>query len=264
MDTGRFSSVTAPHTRTLARSSLPIVTWAACRSRDPAVPDPVVDGRVRLPLPGGGTSVPAWPKIVPLPEAVAELVRDGDTVALRGLHPPHPVRRRPRDHPAGPPRSHAGPDDPGPGLRPDDRRRAARRSSCSRGAATRASGRCTGCATRSRQAWPAPLEIEEHSHAGHGQPLRRGGVRAAVRGPARLRGHRPARAHADHLDGHLPVHRRGAGGRGRAQPRRHGRARPARRPGGQRAALGHRRRAEGGGAGRRGGRSSPSRRSSTS
>ena len=40
----------------------------------------------------------------------------------RGLHPPDPVRRRPRDHPAGPPRPDAGPDDAGHHLRPADRR----------------------------------------------------------------------------------------------------------------------------------------------
>ena len=41
----------------------------------------------------------------------------------RGLHPPHSVCRRARDHPAGHHGSDARPDDAGPALRPDDRLR---------------------------------------------------------------------------------------------------------------------------------------------
>ena len=41
----------------------------------------------------------------------------------RGVHPPHLVRGRPRDHPPGPPRPDPRPADPGPGLRPDGGRR---------------------------------------------------------------------------------------------------------------------------------------------
>ena len=40
----------------------------------------------------------------------------------RGLHPPHLLRGRARDHPPAPARPDARPDDPGPDLRPDDRR----------------------------------------------------------------------------------------------------------------------------------------------
>ena len=87
-----------------------------------------------------------------LADAVAELVHDGDTRRARGLHPPDPVRRRARDHPPGPPRPDAGPDDARHRLRPADRRRAAPASSSSPGAATRASARCTASATRSRTA----------------------------------------------------------------------------------------------------------------
>ena len=44
--------------------------------------------------------------------------------------------------------------------------------------------------------WPRPVEIEEHSHAGHGQSLRRRRRRPAVRGHARLRRDRSGGAHA--------------------------------------------------------------------
>ena len=39
--------------------------------------------------------------------------------------------------------------------------------------------------------WPEPLELEEHTHAGDGQPLRGGRRAAAVRRHARRHGHRP-------------------------------------------------------------------------
>ena len=119
-----------------------------------------------------------WGRVTSLPNAIAELVRDGDTVALEGFTHLIPFAAGPRDHPAGSARSHARPDDPRPRLRPDDRRGLRRASSSSRGAATPASARCTGSATRSQHGWPVPLEIEEHSHAGHGQPVRRRRVRA--------------------------------------------------------------------------------------
>jgi endonuclease YncB( thermonuclease family) len=38
-------------------------------------------------------------KVASMRDAIAELVRDGDTVAIEGVHPPHRVRRGPRDHP---------------------------------------------------------------------------------------------------------------------------------------------------------------------
>ena len=40
-------------------------------------------------------------------------------------------------------------------------------------------------------AWPGPLQLEEHSHAGMANRYVAGAVRAAVRDPARLRRHRP-------------------------------------------------------------------------
>ena len=80
------------------------------------------------------------------------------------------------------------------------------------------------------------------------QPLRRRRLRAAVRGHARLPRHRPARAHRDDRADHVPVHRRAADRGAGARARRRDRPRAARRPRGQRADVGADRRAEGGGA----------------
>ena len=95
----------------------------------------------------------------------------------------------------------------------------------------------------------------------HGQPVRGRRVRAAVRRAARLRRHRPGRAHRHHRADHLPVHRRGAHRGAGAATRTSRSSTPSAPTGGQRAAVGHHRRAEGGGAGgaalaghRRGGR----------
>ena len=63
-------------------------------------------------------------------------------------------------------------------------------------------------------------EIEEHSHAGMANRYVAGASGPAVRGAARLRRHRPRRAHRHHRHGHLPVHRRGADRGARAQPGR--------------------------------------------
>ena len=57
--------------------------------------------------------------------------------------------------------------------------------------------------------WPQPLEIEEHSHAGMANRYAASAAGHAVRGHARLHRHRPAQAHQDDRPGHLPVHRRG-------------------------------------------------------
>ena len=59
-------------------------------------------------------------------------------------------------------------------------------------------------------AGPAPLELEEHSHAGMANRFVAGAAGAAVRRPARLPRHRPARADRHHRHHHLPVHRRAA------------------------------------------------------
>ena len=96
--------------------------------------------------------------------------------------------------------------------------------------------------------WPRPLEIEEHSHAGMANRYAAGaaGLPFAV-----LRGYRGTDLVEHTRDAgadHLPVHRRGADGRAGDQPRRLDHPRPAGRPRRQRDAVGDHRRAEGGGA----------------
>ena len=96
--------------------------------------------------------------------------------------------------------------------------------------------------------WPAPLELEEHSHAGMANRYAAGasGLPFAV-----LRGYAGSDlvAQTDSIGSiDVPFHRRAARGRQRAQPRRGGDPRPAGRSGRQRPALGHLGRPEGGGA----------------
>ena len=57
--------------------------------------------------------------------------------------------------------------------------------------------------------WPAPLELEEHSHAGMANRYAAGASNLPVRDSARLRRHRAhASAPRDGRGDHLPVHRR--------------------------------------------------------
>ena len=100
-------------------------------------------------------------------DAIADLVRDGDTRRDRGLHPPHLVRGRPRDHPPAPARPDPRPADAGPHLRPDDR---GRRRPQARLLVARQPGRRRArapSAAGSRATIPdEPLEVEEYSHFG--------------------------------------------------------------------------------------------------
>ena len=90
----------------------------------------------------------------------------------------------------------------------------------------------------------APLELDEHSHAGMAAAYCAGAARSALRRAARLRRHGPGRrATAASRSVSLPVHRRGARDRAGAQSRRHDPARAARGPKGQRRDQRHRRRA---------------------
>ena len=98
---------------------------------------------------------------------------------------------------------------------------------------------------------------------GDGARLRRRRGRTCRRVLPRLRRIGPRRGEPEHPVHRLPVHRRAARRRPGASARRRDRARAEGRPRRQRAARGHRRRAEGSGARRAGGRSSRSRRSST-
>ena len=93
--------------------------------------------------------------------------------------------------------------------------------------------------------WPAPLELEEHSHAGMAAAYAAGAANLPF---GVLRGYRGTDlpAHTRVARDRLPVHRRGARGGAGAPARRRDRPRAAGRPAGQRPALGHHRRAEGG------------------
>ena len=144
-------------------------------------------------------------EVLPLPEAVAALVHDGDAVALEGfthLIPfaaGHEVLRQGRT------RARADPDDAGRAVRPDGRGRARRASSCSPTRATRASARCTGCATRSSTAGRGRWRSRSTRHAGMANRYAAGasGLPCAL-----MRGYvgtRPRGAHARRA-GDVPVH----------------------------------------------------------
>ncbi len=97
--------------------------------------------------------------------------------------------------------------------------------------------------------WPQPLEIEEHSHADLANAYVAGASGLPLRGAARLRRLRPAEGQPADPQRHLPVHRRSAGGGALGASGRQRDPRAEGRPQGQRAALGHPRRAEGSGPG---------------
>ena len=113
----------------------------------------------------------------------------------RGLHPPDPARGRARDHPPAPPR---------PDARADDARTSiydqmigmgcAAQARSSRGAATRASARCTASRDAVERGWPRAARDRGAQPRRHGRPR----TRPAPSGlpfarAARLRRHRPAR-----------------------------------------------------------------------
>ena len=179
-----------------------------------------------------------------------------------GVHAPHPVRGRPRDHPPGTPRPHARAHDARSDLRPADRHGMRDQAHL-----------LVGRQPRRRIAAPLPRRRRERLAAaarargaqprGDGQPLPRRRERAAVRRAARLRRHRPSRAHRHDPADHLPVHRRGAH-RGAGAVARRDRSFTRSAPTGRAtcrcgaSSACRRRRCS-----RRSGRSSPSRRSST-
>ena len=186
--------------------------------------------------------------ITTLPEAIAELVHDGDTLALEGFTHLIPVaagqeiiRQGRRDLTVA-------------RMTPDIVYDQMIGAGCVRKLIFSWGGNPgVGSLHRFRDAiengWPRPLEIEEHSHAGHGQPLRGRSRWPAVRRVARLPRHRPRRAHGDAGADHLPVHRRGVDGRAGDQPGRVDRSCPTGRHHRQRDAVGNHRRAEGSRAG---------------
>ena len=104
-------------------------------------------------------------EVVSLREGVAELVRDGDAVAMRGgLHPLDPVRGRARGAASGPPRAGADPDDATSLYDQLIGMGAARKLVFSYGV-----NPGVGSLHRFRDAiehgWPVPIEVEEYSHA---------------------------------------------------------------------------------------------------
>ena len=147
-------------------------------------------------------------EIVPLAEAVRELVHDGDIVALEGFTHLIPHAAGHELDPAGTAGADARADDARRRLRPADRHGCARKLVFSWGG-----NPGVGSLHRFRdaveQGWPAPLELEEHSHAGMAAALRGRRGEAAVRRRSRVRGHGPAeRTSVAWID--VPVHRRGA------------------------------------------------------
>ena len=173
---------------------------------------------------------PLMAEIAPLDEAVAELVHDGDTVALEGFTHLIPfaagheiIRQGRRDLTL----VRMTPDIVydqmiGAGLRAQ---------------ADLLVGRQPGrrlaapLPRRGRERLAAPARARGAQPRRHGQPLRRRRLRAAVRRPARLRAAPTCAEHtADDRADHLPVHRRGADRRAGARPRRRDHPRPAGRP----------------------------------
>jgi glutaconate CoA-transferase subunit A len=152
-------------------------------------------------------------EIVALSEAIAELVRDGDTVALEGF-------------------THLIPHAAGHELIRQQRRELALirmtpdviydqliGAGCARRLTFSWGGNPgVGSLHRLRDAvehgWPLPLELGEAAMA-----AARGGCREpAARRASRIRRHRPRGTHAEACDDHMPVHRRAARGRSRHRP----------------------------------------------
>ncbi len=94
--------------------------------------------------------------------------------------------------------------------------------------------------------WPAPLELEEHSHAGMAAAYAAGAANLPFRRAARLRRHRPRRAHATSRGSTCPFTGEELAAVPALRPDVGDRPRAAGRRGGQRAAVGDHRRAEGG------------------
>ena len=170
----------------------------------------------------------------------------------RGLHPPDPLRGRPRDHPPGPPRPHARPHDAGPDLRPAHRHGLRRASSIFSYGGNPGVGSLHRFRDAVENDWPRPLEIVEHSHAGLANAYVAGAAGlpfAVLRGYI---GHRPRRAQpARSSQVECPFTGEQLSAVSAINPDVVGHPRPAGRRAGQRHALGPVRRAEGGGAGRR-------------
>ena len=169
------------------------------------------------------------PMLQPLSDAVASYVRDGDTVALEGFTHliPHAaghelIRQGRRDLTLV-------------RMTPDVIYDQLIGMGCARKLVFSWGGNPgVGSLHRLRDAvengWPAPLELEEHSHAGMAAAYAAGAAKlpfGVLRGYA---GHRSRRADAGR-DDRLPVHRRGAERRARAPAGRRASSTPSARTG---------------------------------
>ncbi len=183
-----------------------------------------------------------------LAEAVEDVLRDGDTVAMEGFTHLIPSRGRPRGDPPGPQAPDPGADDAGPHLRPADRHGLRRQAHLLLGRQSRRR-LAAPLARRGRERLAAAARARGAFPRRHGQCLRGRRRRPALRGLPRLHRRRPAEGQPEHpritcpFTGEelaaVPALRPDVGDHPRAQ------GRPRR----QRAARRHRRRAEGGGAG---------------
>ena len=201
-------------------------------------------------------------EIVTLAEAVAELVDDGQTVALEGFTHliPHAagheiVRQGRRDLTLV-------------RMTPDVVYDQLIGAGCARKLVFSWGGNPgVGSLHRFRDAvehgWPVPLELEEHSHAGMAAAYAAGAANLPFGVLRGYRGTDLGGADAGRAD-RLPVHRRGARGGAGAPAGRRDRPRAAGRRARQRPALGDHRACRRRSCSPRRGRSSPSRRSSTS
>ena len=137
-----------------------------------------------------------------------------------GLYPPDPVRRRSRDHPPEPQASDARPHDAGPDLRPDDRHGLRRQADLLLGRQSRASARCTGCATRSRTAGRSRSRSRSIPTPPWPTPTRPGAAGLPLRdASAAIIGADLPKVNPNIRSDHLSLHRRGAG-RGAGDPPR--------------------------------------------
>ena len=146
------------------------------------------------------------------------------------LHAPDPARRRSRGDQAAAARPDPGPDDPRHHLRPADRRGLRPQAGVLLG---RQSGRRIAAPVqgRGRARLAGPAGDRGAQPRGHGQQVRRRGIRAAVRDPARLPRHQPAQPDRRRRRDRLPVHRRAADRGLRAAAGRRRRSTPSGRTG---------------------------------
>jgi hypothetical protein len=187
-------------------------------------------------------------KFLPLSQAVADNLNNGDTVAFEGfthLIPTaaaHEAIRQARKRPD------ADPHDAGPDLRPDDRHGHGKKVVFSY-AGNPGVGLLRRCATRSRTVFRTARDRGAQPRRPWPTPMRR--ARPACPAPSSAATRAPTcQGQPEHQIGDLSVHRRGAGRRSVDSARRRLHPCAEGRQKGQCAGRRHHRRAEGSGAGR--------------